>query len=124
MMYSRDARNMSIDEFLDLGKLRLKQFVKFARTVTNSLGEKPNAERGYYELNLGDFNFKWHPCACAPKYLNYSYLEIFYKGTQVLTYTYPEENLRKHRNSFDEWEDKLEELMKTPDMQKYLVRRL
>lgn len=120
MTFERNPKNRCIDEFLDLKKIRLEKLVKFVRIITSSIGEKPTAKKYYYELVLNDFTFQWRPT--EPGYYNNNKLDIYYKGHHVLS-EHGNSILEQYSPYANTWDDKLEKLIGTSDMQQYSSRK-
>ena len=133
MMYTRNAANTCIDQFVDSkttkrtqAEMRFKRIINFARKIIHKSGERVYKEN-YCQFVIGDFTFMCHPdndevhgLDCGKKrYVAPRSVEILYKG-----------ELKIYQQKYGELVGfslgkcvmgRLEEIMRQPDMQKYLT---
>lgn len=133
MMYRRDAKNRSIDEFKDDKSanhaktiINLNKLINYAHKMVHDKGKK-NYIENYCQFVIGDFTFTCHPestlresdCPKIPNdYLSRTspkHIEILYKGKKILSKSDREDEPAGFANSMGI--KKLEELIRLPGMQ-------
>ena len=114
MMYRRDAKNRSIDEFADSIYDEEGKLILFARDITHVTGTKFIGAQHGCELKIGDFRFVCYSRdggRCYDK-SNYGRIEIFYKGKSVLSKKYNQKS--KHSDFSNDCKQELEKIMAEP----------
>ena len=123
MMYRRDNRNKSLDDFVGMNNELLRKFMRFASRVLDDIGRRivPDTQdddlkskNTYVAYEVNGFEFRNYPAKTIT--------EIRYDGKTVLGEGKSLHSLVATEVACYEpgdWENELKKIMKMPDLAKY-----